>query len=214
MKIVFATGNEGKMVEIREILKDLPGEILSLKQLGIKAEAEETGKTFAENAEIKAREIYDKLKAKSQAEGKEPDFVVLADDSGLCVDYLHGEPGIYSARWLGHETPYEEKNRQLIQKLSEAGEGERGAQFVCAICGILPDGRALHTEGVIRGEIAREPQGENGFGYDPIFWLPEYGMTSGALPREKKNEISHRGKALAAMSRLLKAEGLFQETGF
>ena len=185
------------MREIRAILAGGGREILSLKEAGLTAEAEENGKTFAENAEIKAREIYEKLK--QQAAGGAGSAIVLADDSGLCVDALDGAPGIYSARWLGHETPYAEKNRALIEKLSGLSGEARAAQFVCNICAILPDGRVLHTEGIMRGEIAKKPAGCGGFGFDPIFWLPEYGMTSAELPGEKKNEISHRGKALRAM---------------
>lgn len=203
MKIVFATGNEDKMREVREILGAPGREILSLKELGIQAEAEENGSTFSENAEIKAREIHEKLRQRALLQGEALDAVVLADDSGLCIDYLEGAPGVYSARWLGHDTPYTEKNRMVLEKLREAGAGQRGARFVCAICGVLENGEVLHTEGVMEGEIAKESSGENGFGYDPIFWLPEYGMTSAQISREEKNRISHRGKALRAMKALL-----------
>ena len=184
------------MREIRSILSEGGWEVASLREAGLKAEAEENGNTFAENAEIKAREIHEKLK---QQENGAVSAVVLADDSGLCVDALGGAPGIYSARWMGHETSYSEKNRALIEKLSGIEGEARAAQFVCNICAILPDGRALHTEGVMRGEIAEKPAGCGGFGFDPIFWLPEYSMTSAELSEEKKNEISHRGKALRAM---------------
>lgn len=184
------------MREIRAILSGC-GEILSLKEAGLTAEAEENGKTFLENAEIKAREIHEKLKKTLPAGATLP--IVLADDSGLCVDALGGAPGVYSARWLGHETPYSEKNKVLIEKLSGLSGKARAAQFVCNICAVLPDGSVLHTEGVMRGEIAESPAGCGGFGFDPVFLLPEYGVTSAELSAEKKNEISHRGKALRAM---------------
>lgn len=210
MKIIFATGNEGKMREIRAILSDCGAEILSLKDAGLTAEAEENGATFAENAEIKAREIFEKLNKRTAADGQKTDCgaIVLADDSGLCVDALDGAPGIYSARWLGHETPYAEKNRKLIEELAGLSGHARGAQFVCNICAVLPDGEALHAEGVMPGEIAEAPAGCGGFGFDPIFWLPEYGMTAAELPADGKNEISHRGKALREMKRKLKEKGV------
>ncbi len=200
--IVFATENENKMVEIREILKEAVGRVYSLKELGLKATAEENGSTFSENAEIKAREIAEKLKSDKRFEGMYP--IVMADDSGLCIDFLGGAPGVYSARWLGHDTPYEEKNRVILEKLEGVEEKDRGAAFVCAICAVLPDGRALHTEGRMTGRIAYEAKGENGFGYDPIFFLPEYGKTSSEISGEEKNRISHRGRAIKEMARSLK----------
>lgn len=187
-KIVFATGNEGKMREVRLILKDLGLPVLSMKEAGVSLDIEENGTTFAENAMIKAKAVW------QQTGG-----IVLADDSGLVVDYLGGEPGVYSARYLGEDTSYEIKNQAIIDRLADAKEEERTARFVSAIAAVLPDGSELVTEGTVEGLIAHVPAGNGGFGYDPIFFLPEYGVTSAEIPIEKKNEISHRGKALEAM---------------
>lgn len=199
MRIVFATGNAGKLREIREILEGLSAEVCSLAELGLTAEAEENGKTFAENAAIKAREIHEKLKAS----GKVADSIVMADDSGLCIDALGGAPGVLSARFMGHDTPYDLKNAALLEQLKDVPEGARGARFVCSICAILPDGSELKTEGEMRGRVAREIAGANGFGYDPIFYLPEYGKTAAELTDAEKNAISHRGKALRLMREAL-----------
>lgn len=187
-KIVFATGNEGKMKEIRLILADLGLEILSMKEAGVDLDIVEDGKTFEENAAIKARAVWEKTGG-----------IVLADDSGLVIDYLDGEPGIYSARYLGEDTSYECKNRVILERMEKAQGEERSARFVSAIAAVLPDGRELGTLGIVEGVIAGEPAGDGGFGYDPIFYLPEFGMTSAEIPIELKNEISHRGKALVAM---------------
>ena len=187
-RIVFATGNAGKMKEIRLIMEDLGCEVVSMKEAGADPEIEENGTTFAENAEIKARAVWN-------CTGD----IVLADDSGLVVDYIGGEPGIYSARYMGEDTSYEIKNQNIIDRLADAKEEERTARFVSAIAAVLPDGSELVTEGTVEGLIAHEPAGNGGFGYDPIFYLPEYGVTSAEIPIEKKNEISHRGKALEAM---------------
>lgn len=192
-KIIFATGNEGKMREVRMILADLGLPVLSMKEAGVELDIEENGTTFAENAQIKAKAVWEQT-----------GNIVLADDSGLVVDYLGGEPGIYSARYLGEDTSYDIKNQVIIDRLADASEEERTARFVSAIAAVLPDGTVLHTEGVIEGLIAHAPAGNGGFGYDPIFYLPEYGMTSAEIPIEKKNEISHRGKALQSMKEKLK----------
>lgn len=191
-KIVFATTNEGKVKEIKEILKDFPIEVVSMKEMGITADIEENGATFEENSLIKARALV-----------KLTGLPALADDSGLEVDYLNGEPGIYSARYLGRDTDYDYKNNYIIDKLSEAKGEERSARFVCVISLVLPDGREFVEKGVVEGLIGYEQKGENGFGYDPIFYLPEYGKTSAELPPEEKNRISHRGKALTAMKKLI-----------
>ena len=193
-KMIFATGNEGKRTHLRMILGDLGAEILSLKEAGIQAEAEENGTTFEENAVIKAKEIMEKTGA-----------LVLADDSGLEVDALNGEPGIYSARYMGHETSYHIKNKNLIERLEGKTGEERSARFVCAIAACFPDGRVLTTRGTMEGQIGYEEKGENGFGYDPIFYLPEYQCYSGELPLEEKNKLSHRGKALRLMKEQLEA---------
>ena len=192
-KLVFATSNEGKMREIREILKELDMEIYSLKEAGIESDAEENGTTFEENAVIKAR-----------AAAKYTDAIVLADDSGLEIDYLNGEPGIYSARYMGEDTSYEIKNQALIDRLAGVEGEDRSARFVCNIAAVLPDGQVVHTEETMEGLIAMEPAGDGGFGYDPILYLPEYGKTSAEISIEEKNRISHRGKALEAMKVKLK----------
>ncbi|MCI6126088.1 MAG: RdgB/HAM1 family non-canonical purine NTP pyrophosphatase [Clostridiaceae bacterium] len=191
-RIIFATGNEGKMREIRLLLEDLGLPVLSMREAGAQVEIVEDGRTFGENAEIKARAVW-------QCTGD----IVLADDSGLVVDYIGGEPGIYSARYMGENTPYELKNRNLIERLKGAEGKERSARFVCNIAAILPDGRALHMEKTMEGLIAYEPAGAGGFGYDPILYLPEFGVTAAELTIEEKNKISHRGKALKAMKRVL-----------
>ncbi|MCB7320715.1 RdgB/HAM1 family non-canonical purine NTP pyrophosphatase [Lacrimispora sp. 210928-DFI.3.58] len=192
-RIIFATGNQGKMREIRAILEDLGLPILSMKEAGAAPEIRENGKSFKENAEIKARAVW-------QCTGD----IVLADDSGLVVDYIGGEPGIYSARYLGEDTSYEIKNRNIIDRLKDARGPERSARFVCNIAAVLPDGRVLHTEAAMEGLIAEEPAGQGGFGYDPILYLPEFGKTSAEITMEQKNKISHRGKALEAMKAALK----------
>lgn len=187
-KVIFATGNEGKMKEIREILGDLDIELLSLKDAGIQADIVEDGKTFEENAQIKARTICDLT-------GE----IVLADDSGLEIDYLNKEPGIYSARYMGEDTSYRIKNANLIQRLEGVPDEKRTARFVCAIAAAFPDGSVKTVRAAMEGRIGYEERGENGFGYDPIFYLPEYGCSSAELSMEEKNKISHRGKALRAI---------------
>lgn len=192
-RIIFATGNAGKMREIRLILGNLGCPVLSMKEAGANPEIVENGDSFAENAEIKARAVWD-------CTGD----IVLADDSGLVVDYIGGEPGIYSARYMGEDTSYEIKNRNIIERLDGAEGDERAARFVCNIAAVLPDGRVLHTEAVMEGVIAKEPAGGEGFGYDPILYIPEFQKTSAQLTIEEKNRISHRGKALEAMKAELK----------
>lgn len=187
-KIIFATGNEGKMKEIREILGDLDAEILSLKEAGIEADVEENGSTFEENAIIKAKAICEKAGC-----------LVLADDSGLEIDYLDKEPGVYSARYMGEDTPYTIKNNKLIERLDGVPKEDRTARFVCVIAAAFPDGKVWTTRGTMEGYIGYEEKGENGFGYDPIFFLDEFGCSSAELSMEEKNKISHRGKALRAM---------------
>ena len=192
-KRIFATGNAGKMKEIIKILSDLPVQVLSMREVGIQTDIVEDGKTFAENAVIKARAIM-------QLTGE----VVLADDSGLEIDYLNKEPGIYSARYMGEDTSYRIKNANLIQRLEGVPDEKRTARFVCAIAAAFPDGTVKTTEGTIEGRIGYEEKGENGFGYDPIFYVPEFGCTTAELSEERKNKISHRGRALAEMKEILK----------
>lgn len=192
-RIIFATGNAGKMREIRLILGDLGCQVLSMKEAGADPEIVEDGKSFAENAEIKARAVWN-------CTGD----IVLADDSGLVVDYIGGEPGIYSARYMGEDTSYEIKNRNIIERLEGASKDERAARFVCNIAAVLPDGSVVHTEAAMEGLIAKEPAGSEGFGYDPILYIPEFEKTSAELTIDEKNRISHRGKALEAMKSELK----------
>ena len=194
-KILFATSNEGKMKEVRMIMADMGIEVLSLKDLGIKADIEENGNTFEENAIIKATEI-----------SKLTGMLTLADDSGLEVDYMNKEPGVYSARFMGEDTSYHIKNNEIIRRLENAKGAERSARFVCVIAAVFPDGETFTTRATIEGEIGYKEEGENGFGYDPIMYLPEYGTTTAGLPLEEKNKISHRGKALRLMKEKLEAK--------
>jgi XTP/dITP diphosphohydrolase len=199
-KIIFATGNAHKMEEIRMIMSDLDIEIKSMKEEGIDIDIVEDGTTFEENAMIKARAIAEEVKKRGQ------NAVVLADDSGLEIDYLNKEPGIYSARYMGEDTSYRVKNANLISRLRNVPDEKRTARFVCATAAKFPDGREFVKRGTIEGRIGYEEKGENGFGYDPIFYLPEYGMYSAELAPKEKNRISHRGKALEAMKEVLKSE--------
>lgn len=195
-RIVFATGNAHKMIEIRQILEDLGMPVISMKEVGVDPEIIEDGTTFEENALIKARVVAKLL----------PNDIVLADDSGLEVDALNKEPGIYSARYAGENTSYEIKNQLILDRVKDVPEEKRTARFACAVAAVFPDG----TEKVVRenmeGRIAYESAGANGFGYDPIFYLPEYGCTSAELSPEDKNAISHRGKALRAMRVVIEAK--------
>ncbi len=198
-KIIFATGNAHKMVEIRMILGELGLEVLSQKEAGITADVVEDGETFEENAVIKAREI-------GKIARKMPGFenaIVLADDSGLEVDYMNKEPGVRSARWMGRDTSYDIKNQAIIDQLAGVPDEKRTARFVCAIAASFPDESVEVVRGTFEGIIGYEIAGENGFGYDPIFYLPEYGCTSAELSPEKKNELSHRGEGLRKIKKIL-----------
>lgn len=201
-KIIFATGNAGKMREIRDILKEVDAQILSMKEAGIDADITEDGTTFEENAVIKAKAVAGILQGHEEETYR--NAVVLADDSGLEIDYLNKEPGIYSARYLGEDTPYSVKNKNLIERLAGVPDEKRTARFVCAIAAVLPNGEVVTTRGVIEGRIGYQEKGDNGFGYDPIFYVPEYGCTTAQLSEEEKNRISHRGKALETMKKELK----------
>lgn len=197
--IIFATGNKNKMIEIRMILADLGCKILSQKEAGIQADVVEDGQTFEENALIKATTIADIAR-------KMPEYknaVVLADDSGLEIDTLNKEPGIYSARYMGEDTSYDIKNQALIDRLEGVPDEKRTARFVCAIAAALPDGSTEVVRGTMEGRIGYEITGENGFGYDPIFYLPQFGCSSAELEPEKKNELSHRGEGLRKMRKVL-----------
>ena len=209
--IIFATGNKNKMIEIRMILADLGCKILSQKEAGIQADVVEDGQTFEENALIKATTIADIAR-------KMPEYknaVVLADDSGLEIDALNKEPGIYSARYMGEDTSYDIKNQALIDRLEGVPDEKRTARFVCAIAAALPDGSTEVVRGTMEGRIGYEITGENGFGYDPIFYLPQYGCTTAQLEPDVKNELSHRGKALRAIKEQLRKyceEGAYEDT--
>ena len=195
IRLVFATGNQGKVNEFRQMLGE-SYEILSMKDLDVEVEIVEDGKTFEENAVIKAKAVM-------EATGE----MVLADDSGFEVDCLGGEPGIYSARYMGEDTPYSVKNAELLRRCEGVPEDKRDARFVCVIACAYPDGTVDTATGVIEGKIAHEPKGENGFGYDPVFYLPERGCTTGELPPEEKNAISHRGIAVRKMVEYEKSIG-------
>lgn len=193
-KIIFATKNKGKIKEIQMILGDEDYEVLTMEEAGIHIDVVEDGDTFEANALKKAVEIRD-------VSGE----IVLADDSGLEVDFLGGEPGVYSARYGGVDTPYSVKNQLIIHRL-EGVEGQaRSARFVSVIAAAFPDGTTRTIRGTVEGVIGHEERGTNGFGYDPIFHVPEYDLTTAQMPVQLKNEISHRGKALRAMKPFLDA---------
>lgn len=192
-RIVFATGNAGKIKEIRMIMEDTGMEVVSMKDAGIRVDIEENGQSYEENALIKARAVAAFTKD-----------IVMADDSGLEIDHLNKEPGIYSARYLGEDTPYSVKNANLINRLEGVPDEERTARFVCAIAAVMPDGRELTTLATIEGRIGYEEKGANGFGYDPIFYVPRFDKTTAELTEEEKNQVSHRGKALQLMKEELK----------
>ena len=190
--IIVATGNKDKVREIKEIMSDLDVEILTMKEAGVAADPEENGGSFEENALIKARAV-----------AVLTDNIVIADDSGLEVDYMNKEPGIYSARWLGHDTSYDVKNQAILDKLAGVPKEKRTARYVAAVAAVLPDAREIVARGTMEGYIGWEPEGNNGFGYDPIFYLDEFGHSSAFISPDEKNAISHRGKALREIRRLL-----------
>lgn len=213
-KIIFATGNKDKMREIREIMADCDVEIYSMKEAGINIDIVEDGDTFEANSTIKAKAISDYISGKGMSEEQKDDSwkavsekykgaIVLADDSGLEIDYLNKEPGVYSARYMGEDTSYDIKNQNLIDRLEGVEKDKRTARFVCVIAAVLPDGEVLVSRDTMEGYIGWKIAGENGFGYDPIFYLDEFGCSSAELSREQKNAISHRGKALAGIKELL-----------
>ena len=214
-KIIFATGNKDKMREIREIMADCDVEVFSMKEAGINVDIVEDGDTFEANSTIKAKTISDYIAGKGLTDEQKDDnwkaisekysgAIVLADDSGLEIDYLNKEPGVLSARYMGEDTSYDIKNQNLIDRLDGVKKEQRTARFVCAIAAVLPDGEVLISRETMEGYIGWEQEGENGFGYDPIFFLDEFGCSSATLSPEQKNSISHRGKALRAMKEELK----------
>lgn len=188
-RIILASNNQDKIKEVKEILKGY--EIVSLKEAGISVEVEENGTTFEENALIKARAISEITKE-----------ITMADDSGLEIDYINKEPGVYSARYMGYDTSYDIKNQNLIDRLQGVKGNDRSCRFVCAIAIVFPDGTEVVKRGTMEGLLAEEIKGNNGFGYDPIVFLPEYNKTSAELDPDEKNKISHRGNALS----LIKSE--------
>jgi XTP/dITP diphosphohydrolase len=192
-RVIFATKNKGKIKEINMILKDLDVDVISMEEAGINVDVVEDGKTFQENAIKKAKEIMEITNE-----------IVLADDSGLEVDYLNKEPGIYSARYGGVDTPYSVKNKLIIDRLEGVPDEKRSARFVCVVAAVFPTGEVTTTRGTIEGIIGYEPKGDNGFGYDPIFYVPEYKCTTAEMEPELKNKLSHRGKALEAIKIVLK----------
>lgn len=192
-RFIAATRNQGKLKEIREILAPLPLKVVSMDEAGAGKEIEENGCTFEENALIKARAIH------AVTGG-----FVMADDSGLEVDWLNGAPGIYSARFGGEGVTDAERNRKLLELMAEVPTEKRAARFVCAIAVMLPDGNYFTVRGTCEGRIHQETAGENGFGYDPLFFLPEYNRTMAQLPSDEKNRISHRARALQKMLEILR----------
>ncbi|MCX8129388.1 MAG: XTP/dITP diphosphatase [Clostridia bacterium] len=196
-EFIVASRNKGKLKEISEILADFPLRVVSMEEIGIDKDIEEYGSTFEENALIKAKEIH-------SITGN----MVMADDSGLEVDFLNGAPGIYSARFAGEGATDEDKNNKLLELLKEVPFEKRNARFVCVIAVVFPDGESFTVRGTCEGYIAFKPEGKNGFGYDPLFYVPEYDMTTAQLAPEEKHRISHRGKALRLMAEKLKEYGI------
>lgn len=192
-RIIFATGNTGKVKEIQMIMEEIGMEVLSMREAGIFVTIEEDGDSYKENALKKARAVAAVTKD-----------IVMADDSGLEIDALNQEPGIYSARYLGEDTSYHIKNQNLLKRLEGIPQEQRTARFVCVIAAVLPDGRELTTRATIEGRIGYKEQGTHGFGYDPIFVVPELNKTTAELTEEEKNKISHRGKALHLMKEELR----------
>lgn len=200
-QIIFATGNQGKIREIKAILADSARgqnvEVLSMKEAGVKADPEENGTDFEDNALIKAQAVFDLLR--SRPVPKDTVRIVMSDDSGLVIDALDGAPGVHSARYMGYDTDYRLRMEHILGLMKDVPPEKRTARFVAAVAAILPDGSSRVVRGAMEGRIGHVIAGENGFGYDPFFYLPEYGMTSAEIPPEEKNRISHRGKALRRM---------------
>lgn len=182
-KIVVASGNEGKLREFRQMLEPKGYEVLSLSDLDHPAEIDESGTTFQENAVLKAQSVTDQF-----------GIPALADDSGLCIAALHNEPGVHSARWLGHETSYDIKNRKVLELVRDAED--RSCYYACAIAWCEPGREPVVFYDTWAGEIAKEPKGTNGFGFDPIIYIPSAGKTVAEMSKDEKNAVSHRGKAL------------------
>ena len=195
-KLILATSNKDKAREIAEILSDTPFVVTTMKEEGYDPDIVEDGKTFEENALIKARTVHALAEV----------AYVMADDSGLSIDAFDGAPGIYSARFCGEDSTYPEKFKKIFEMLKDVPEEKRIAKFVCSIAVVRPDGSEFTVRGEICGILHEKPAGDGGFGYDPIFYVPEFGMTTAQMTKEQKNSISHRGKASRAMAEKLKAE--------
>jgi XTP/dITP diphosphohydrolase len=205
---IFATGNKNKIREIRDIITDPDTEVISMKEAGVPADPDENGSTFEENAMIKAKAVSELVRQKIadgtlSFDAADTQITVMSDDSGLEIDALNGEPGIYSARYLGYGTDYNYKMTQIMKRMENVPDEERTARFVAAVAAVFPDGSEHVVRGAMEGVIAHGIYGKNGFGYDPFFYLPEYGKTSAEITEDEKNAISHRGKAIRAMLRVL-----------
>ena len=200
-QIIFATGNKGKIREIKEIVKDSDHkdriEVLSMREADVEAEPDENGADFEDNALIKARAVYDLLQSRPVPE--DTIRIVMSDDSGLVIDSLGGAPGVHSARYMGYDTDYRLRMEHILELMKNIPEEQRSARFVAAVAAVLPDGQSRAVRGAMEGRIGHSIAGENGFGYDPFFYLPQYGMTSAEISPEEKNKISHRGQALRKM---------------
>ena len=197
MKVVLASKNRHKLEEISKITEKFDMELVLQSELGVDIDVEETGTTFEENSFLKAEAVM-----------KATGLPALADDSGIAVDALNGEPGVYSARYGFDDTLDDWGRLELLLKNTEAvPDGQRQAQFVCVITMVTPEGQTIQARGEIHGELTREPRGENGFGYDPIFYYPPLGMTTAEMPSAEKNEVSHRGNALKIFNEKLKEAG-------
>lgn len=199
--LILATKNAGKVREIKDITGGLC-HVLTMTEAGIDIEIDETGTTFTENARIKARAVWEARRAAGFAD------TVISDDSGIEIDFFDRKPGIYSSRWLGEDTPYTEKNQIILDRMLNVPEPKRTARYVCAMVAVLPDGRELSVLETVEGLINYQPKGQNGFGYDPIFFIPQTGLTFAEMTSEAKHEISHRGKALRALAQMLRNEGI------
>ena len=199
--LILATKNAGKVREIKDITGGLC-HVLTMTEAGIDIEIDETGTTFTENARIKARAVWEARRAAGFAD------TVISDDSGIEIDFFDRKPSIYSSRWLGEDTPYTEKNQIILDRMLNVPEPKRTARYVCAMVAVLPDGRELSVLETVEGLINYQPKGQNGFGYDPIFFIPQTGLTFAEMTSEAKHEISHRGKALRALAQMLRNEGI------
>ena len=200
-QIIFATGNKGKIREIKEIVAAGRNaeniEVLSMREADVVADPEENGADFEDNALIKAQAVYDLLLSRPVPENTTR--IVMSDDSGLVIDALDGAPGVHSARYMGYDTDYRLRMEHILDLMKDVPDEKRAARFVAAVAAILPDGQSRVVRGAMEGRIGHSIAGENGFGYDPFFYLPQYGKTSAEISPEEKNSISHRGQALRKM---------------